>query len=174
MQVSVENIGSLERKVHIEVPETRVASEVSNRLQSMTKTTKVQGFRPGKVPLKVIDNRYGEQVRKEVIGELVRKTLVEAIDQEKLKPAGQPLIEKIDDTAGKALAFTAIFEIYPEIILKPTEKLKFEKPICEISNQVWIATHHCVTLLLEKVPNPNAINKSVIPMIFSSRTRQVG
>jgi len=154
MQVSVENIGSLERKVHIEVPETRVASEVSNRLQSMTKTTKVQGFRPGKVPLKVIDNRYGEQVRKEVIGELVRKTLVEAIDQEKLKPAGQPLIEKIDDTAGKALAFTAIFEIYPEIILKPTEKLKFEKPICEISNQD-------IDGMIEKLRNQHRELKSV-------------
>ena len=132
MQVSVENIGSLERKVHVEVPETRVASEISSRLQNMTKTTKVEGFRPGKVPLKVIDNRYGVQVRKEVIGELVRQTLFEAINQENLKPAGQPLIENIDDTAGKALAFTAIFEIYPEIILKPAEKLKFDKPVCQI------------------------------------------
>ena len=132
MQVSVENIGSLERKVHVEVPETRVASEISSRLQNMTKTTKVEGFRPGKVPLKVIDNRYGDQVRKEVIGELVRQTLFEAINQENLKPAGQPLIENIDDTVGKALAFTAIFEIYPEIILKPAEKLKFDKPVCQI------------------------------------------
>ena len=70
MQVSVENIGSLERKVHVEVPESRVTSEISERLQNMTKTTKVEGFRPGKVPLKVINGRYGEQVRKEVVGEL--------------------------------------------------------------------------------------------------------
>ena len=59
MQVSVENTGSLERKVHVEVPETRITSQVSERLQNMTRTTKVQGFRPGKVPLKVIDGRYG-------------------------------------------------------------------------------------------------------------------
>tara|TARA_B100001250_G_scaffold97757_1_gene82043 strand:- start:1553 stop:2869 length:1317 start_codon:yes stop_codon:yes gene_type:complete len=135
MQVSVENTGSLERKVHVEVPETRITSEVSQRLQNMTKTTKVQGFRPGKVPLKVIDGRYGEQVRKEVVGELVRTTLFEAINQEKLNPAGQPQIEKVDATDGKALSYTATFEIYPEITLKPTEKLKFEKPSCDISKE---------------------------------------
>jgi trigger factor len=133
MQVSVENIGSLERKVHVEVPESRVTSEVSERLQNMTKTTKVEGFRPGKVPLKVINGRYGEQVRKEVVGELVRTTLFEAINQENLKPAGQPQIEKVDVADGKALSYTASFEIYPEITLKPIEKLKFEKPLCEVS-----------------------------------------
>ncbi len=135
MQVSVENTGSLERKVHVEVPETRITSQVSERLQNMTRTTKVQGFRPGKVPLKVIDGRYGEQVRKEVVGELVRTTLFEAINQENLKPAGQPQIEKVDATDGKALSYTATFEIYPEITLKPTEKLKFERPSCEISKK---------------------------------------
>jgi trigger factor len=133
MQVSVENTSSLERKVHVEVPETRITTAVSERLQKMTKTTKVQGFRPGKVPLKVIDGRYGEQVRNEVVGELVRTTLFEAINQEKLKPAGQPQIEKVDASAGKALSYTATFEVYPEIKLKPVDKLKFEKPICEIS-----------------------------------------
>ena len=133
MQVSVESIGSLERKVHVEVPETRVTSEVSERLQNMTKTTKVQGFRPGKVPLKVINGKYGKQVRNEVVGELVRTTLFEAINQENLKPAGQPQIEKVDAADGKALSYTATFEIYPEISLKPSDKLKFEKPSCEVS-----------------------------------------
>ena len=133
MQVSVESTGSLERKVHVEVPESRVTSEVSERLKNMTKTTKVEGFRPGKVPLKVINGRYGEQVRKEVVGELVRTTLFEAINQENLKPAGQPQIEKVDVADGKALSYTASFEIYPEITLKPTEKLKFEKPLCDVS-----------------------------------------
>jgi len=133
MQVSVESTGSLERKVHVEVPETRITSQVSERLQNMTRTTKVQGFRPGKVPLKVIDGKYGKQVRKEVVGELVRTTLFEAINQENLKPAGQPQIEKVDAVDGQALSYTATFEIYPEITLKPTEKLKFEKPSCEVS-----------------------------------------
>jgi trigger factor len=133
MQVSVENTSSLERKVRVELPEDRVNSEVSNRLQNMTKTTKIQGFRPGKVPLKVIQGRYGDQVRKEVVGELVQSSLYEAINQESLKPAGQPRIDELDDEAGKDLAYTAIFEIYPEVALKPMSEIKVEKPVCEVS-----------------------------------------
>jgi trigger factor len=133
MQVSVESTSSLERKVRVELPEDRISSEVSNRLQNLTKTTKVQGFRPGKVPLKVIQGRYGEQVRKEVVGELVQSSLYEAINQESLKPAGQPRIDELDDEAGKDLAYTAIFEIYPEVSLKPISELKVEKPVCEVS-----------------------------------------
>lgn len=133
MQVSVENTGSLERKVRVELPENRVSSEVSNRLQNMTKATKIQGFRPGKVPLKVIQGRYGEQVRKEVVGELVQSSLYDAINQESLKPAGQPRIDDLSDEAGKDLAYTAIFEIYPEVTLKPMNEIKVEKTACEVS-----------------------------------------
>jgi trigger factor len=134
MQVSVENTSSLERKVRVELPEDRVSSEVSNRLQNMTKTTKIQGFRPGKVPLKVIQGRYGDQVRKEVVGELVQSSLYEAINQESLRPAGQPRIDELDDEAGKDLAYTAIFEIYPEVSLKPMKDIKVEKPVCDVSD----------------------------------------
>lgn len=134
MQVSVENTGTLERKVRVEVPEERVSTEVSNRLQNLTKTTKVQGFRPGKVPLKVIQGRYGVQVRKEVVGELVQSSLYEAINQENLKPAGPPQIDELDDEAGKALVYTATFEIYPEVTLKPVDGMKFEKSVCDVSD----------------------------------------
>ncbi len=133
MQVSVENISGLERKVHVELPEDKISSEVSNRLQNMTKTTKIQGFRPGKVPLKIIQGRYGEQVRKEVVGELVQSSLYEAISQESLNPAGQPRIDELNDEAGKDLAYTAIFEIYPDVSLKPMAEIKLEKPVCDVS-----------------------------------------
>ncbi len=133
MQVSVENTGALGRKVRVEVPEDRVSSEVSNRLQKMTKTTKVQGFRPGKVPLKIVQGRYGLQVRKEVVGELVQSSLYEAITQEDLKPAGQPQIEELNDESGKDLAYTATFEVYPEVKLKEVSGLEFEKPTCDVS-----------------------------------------
>ncbi|MBL1143165.1 MAG: trigger factor [Proteobacteria bacterium] len=133
MQVSVESTSSLERKVRVELPEDRISSEVSNRLQNMTKTTKMQGFRPGKVPLKVIQGRYGDQVRKEVVGELVQSSLYEAINQESLKPAGQPRIDELNDEAGQDLAYTAIFEIYPEVTLKPMSEIKVEKSVCEVS-----------------------------------------
>ncbi|HIF50472.1 MAG TPA: trigger factor [Thiotrichaceae bacterium] len=133
MQVSVESTSSLERKVRVELPEDRISSEVSNRLQNMTKTTKIQGFRPGKVPLKIIQGRYGDQVRKEVVGELVQSSLYEAISQESLKPAGQPRIDELNDEVGKDLAYTAVFEIYPEVKLKPMSKIKVEKPVCEVT-----------------------------------------
>jgi len=135
MQVSVESTSSLERKLRVELPEDRVSSEVSNRLQSMTKTTKVQGFRPGKVPLKIIQGRYGEQVRREVVGELVQSSLYEAISQESLKPAGQPKIDELNDELGKDLVYTAVFEIYPDVKLKPMGKIKVEKQVCEVSKE---------------------------------------
>lgn len=134
MQVSVENTSSLERKLRVELPEDRVSSEVSNRLEKMTKTTKVQGFRPGKVPLKVIKGRYGDQVRNEVVGELIQSSLYEAINQESLRPAGQPRIDELNDEAGKDLAFTAVFEIYPEVTLKPMSDIKVEKMTCDVSD----------------------------------------
>jgi trigger factor len=134
MQVSVENTSNLERKVRVEVPEERVSTEISNRLQNLSKTTKVQGFRPGKVPLKVIQGRYGVQVRKEVVGELVQSSLYEAISQENLKPAGQPQIDELNDEAGKDLAYTAVFEVYPEVKLNPIDGVKIEKSVCEVSD----------------------------------------
>ena len=134
MQVSVENTGSLERKVRVELPEERVSTEINNRLQNLTKTTKVQGFRPGKVPLKVIQGRYGVQVRKEVVGELVQSSLYEAITQENLKPAGPPQIDDLADEIGKILSFTATFEIYPEVTLTPFDGISLEKPVCTVSD----------------------------------------
>ncbi len=135
MQVSVESTSSLERKVRVELPEDRISTAVSDRLQNMVKTTKIQGFRPGKVPLKVIKGRYGDQVRKEVIGELVQSSLYEAINQESLRPAGQPRIDELNDEAGKDLAYTAIFEIYPEVSLKPMSDIKIERAVCEVNDK---------------------------------------
>ncbi len=135
MQVSIENTGSLERKLRVEVPEEQVSSQVSERLQKLSKTTRVQGFRPGKVPLKVIQGRYGVQVRQEVVGELVQSSLYEAINQENLKPAGPPRIEDIADNNGENLAYTAVIEIYPEIKLKPVAELEIERPVGTIEDQ---------------------------------------
>ncbi len=134
MQVSVETTGKLERKVRVELPEEKVSTEVNNRLQNLTKTTRVQGFRPGKVPLKVIKGRYGTQVRKEVVGELVQSSFYEAINQENLKPAGPPKIDDIADEAGSDLSYTATFEIYPEVTLKPMDSIKLEKPVCTVTD----------------------------------------
>jgi trigger factor len=135
MQVSVENTGALERKMRVEVPGDKIAGEVVNRLQSKTRTTRIHGFRPGKVPLKVIQNRYGNKVREEVIGEVVQSTFYEAITQEKLRPAGPPQIDHIDNSEGEDLVYTATFEIYPDITLSPVEELELERPSCEITDE---------------------------------------
>ena len=135
MQVSVENTGALERKVRVEVPEEKISTEISSRLQRLTKTTTLQEFRPGKAPLKVVQSRYGSQIRQEVLGEMLQSSLHEALTQEELKPAGPPRIEEIKDEDGQDLAFTAVIEVFPEIKLKPVAELKIERPVCNIADK---------------------------------------
>ncbi len=115
MQVSVESSEGLERKLKIAVPEDQISEAVQQKLQQLTRTVKIKGFRPGKVPLKVVRQRYGGQVREEVIGDLVQKTFYEAVSQEKLRPAGMPSIDTSAAAEGEGLEYTATFEVYPEI-----------------------------------------------------------
>ena len=135
MQVSVENTGPLERKLRVEVPEEKIASEVQNRLQSLSRTTRIQGFRPGKAPLKVVEKRFGSKVRKEVIGEVVQSSFYEALAKEKLRPASRPAIDPMDDDTGNGIVYTATFEIYPEVKLSSVEDLEIEKPVCVVTDK---------------------------------------
>lgn len=134
MQVSVENSGKLGRTMRVELPESKVIDAVSERLQSIKKTTKVAGFRPGKVPMNVIQKRYGDVARKEVVGEIVQSSFYEALQQEKIQPAGRPSIDEVNDEPGKDLVFVATFEVLPEIELPKLDKLKIERPICDVSD----------------------------------------
>lgn len=134
MQVSVESTGPLEKRLKVEVPEEKIATEVQNRLQSMTKTTRIKGFRQGKVPLKVIQKQYGSKVRKEVISEVMQNSLYEAITQEKLQPATRPELEDFDTEQTEGLVFTAKIEVLPEITISPVEELTIEKPVCKVSD----------------------------------------
>jgi trigger factor len=133
MQVSVENTGPLERKVRISVPEDKIATAVQTRLQSISRTSKIQGFRPGKAPIKVVEQHYGSRVRQEVIGEVVQSSFYEALAQEKLRPASRPTIDPMDAEQGQGLKYTATFEIFPEITLAPIEELMVEKAVCNIT-----------------------------------------
>lgn len=135
MQVSVENTGPLERKLRVEVPEEKIASEVQNRLQSLSRTTRIQGFRPGKAPLKVVEKRFGSKVRKEVIGEVVQSSFYEALAKENLRPASRPAIDPMDDDTGNGIVYTATFEIYPEVKLSSVEDLEIEKPVCVVTDK---------------------------------------
>lgn len=132
MQVSVETRGALERSVTVDVPEEAISNEVEERLKSMVKTSRVQGFRPGKAPMRVIKQRFGSQVRKEVVEKLVSSSFFEAVNQEDLKPLGRPLIDPLQEKVGGGLSYTATFEVMPEINLDPVEDMQVEKPVCDI------------------------------------------
>jgi len=134
MNVTVESTGALERRMRVEVPIERIESEVDTRLKSVGRTAKIKGFRPGKVPAKVVRQHYGKQVRQEVLGEIMQKSYSDAVMQENLKPAGGPKIET-EDEDGKTFAYVATFEVLPEVELKDLDKIKVDKPEIEIGDK---------------------------------------
>ncbi len=128
MQVSVETTEGLERRLTITVPADKVDTEIQNRLRHIAKTQRVDGFRPGKVPVSVIRKRYGKAVRDEVSAEVMQRNYVDALIGEKINPAGAPSIEQKTNEDGKDLEFVATFEVYPEVTLGDLKALKVEKP----------------------------------------------
>ena len=132
MQVSVETTSGLERRLTVAVEEDRIADAVQHRLKDMTRTVKMKGFRKGKVPLKVVQQQYGNQVRQEVIGDVLQSTFYEAVSQEKLRPAGMPTFDTKEMAPGKGLEYTATFEVYPEVVVADLSLQSIEKPVCEI------------------------------------------
>jgi trigger factor len=128
----VETTEGLERRLSVEVPADRIDSEVQQRLKKMAGSVRLDGFRPGKVPMKVVQNRFGEQIRHEVIGEVLQSSFYEAISQEKLRPAGRPEIEPTSMEPGKSLAYTAVFEVYPELTLAGMDQIRIERPVTGI------------------------------------------
>lgn len=134
MQVSVETTQGLERRLTITVPADTIDSAVKSRLQQLSKTQRINGFRPGKVPVTVIQKRFGQAVRQEIAGEVMQRNFYEAVIQEKLSPAGMPAFELQKDVAGEDLEFVASFEVYPEVEVKDTDKIEVEKPVVEIGD----------------------------------------
>lgn len=135
MQVSVESISQLERRMTVQVPEEQISTEVKSRLAKLSKTAKLPGFRPGKVPLSLIEKRYGSSVRHEVVGEVISKSLNEAFVSENIQPAGRPTIEDIQEQPEQDLEFKALFEVFPEIQLQDFGQLKVEKPVAELTDK---------------------------------------
>ncbi len=127
MQVSVEAGEGLERKLKIQIPTETVEMQVESRLKSMLPRVKIDGFRPGKVPLKVVKQHYGEQVFHEVAGELMQNSFRDALVQENLNPAGDPAISAESFKQGEPIEFTATFEVYPDVELVPVAGMKLEK-----------------------------------------------
>lgn len=134
MQVSVENTSALERRMTVQIPAEQVDSVVKTRLQSMTRTVRLDGFRPGKVPFKVVERKFGPQVRLEALGELISSTYQEAIQQQNLRPAGDPQIEPPQAAGGETLEYVATFEVYPEFEPAAVSDIQVTRPQAEVTD----------------------------------------
>ncbi len=115
MQVTVENSGGLQRRLTVQVPAGEVLGKIEERLREIGKTARLKGFRPGRIPMNVLKQRYGSSVRNEILSQTMQSSLYDAIRQESLKPAGNPVIESVPELEGdKDLEFTATIEVFPE------------------------------------------------------------
>jgi len=133
MQVSVESISKLERRMQVQVPAERVSQEITARLKKLSRTARLNGFRPGKAPLTVIRQQFGVQVHREVIGELLQSSFAEAVTERQLSPAGNPRIEPQSIGEGQDLKYVATFEVFPEVALQPLESLELERVTAEVA-----------------------------------------
>ncbi|GHE22712.1 trigger factor [Halomonas urumqiensis] len=133
MQVSVDTTSQIERRITVQVPAAEIDEAVAARLKDAAKNVRMDGFRKGKVPMSVIRQRYGHDVRNEVVGEVMRERYVRAISEHELNPAGFPQIEPTVNESGKDLEFVATLEIYPEIELASIEGTEVERPVVEVS-----------------------------------------
>ncbi|MCO5100317.1 MAG: trigger factor [Burkholderiaceae bacterium] len=134
MATQLESTGSLERKLDMAVPVADVNRQVVDRLRKLSRNVKMPGFRPGKVPMKMIEQSYGPQVHAEVLSDAVSKAFGDAVAEHRLRVAGQPRIESRDSGSEGEIGFTATFEIYPEIALGDPATLsieRFESPVGE-------------------------------------------
>ena len=134
MQVSIETLEGLERKMTVQIPSERVSEAVEKKLRELSKTVRIDGFRPGKVPLKVVQQKFGGHVRQEVIGDVIESSYQEALAQEQVRPAGMPSIDSISSEEKEDMSYTAIFEVYPEVEKLDLESIVVEKPVAEVTD----------------------------------------
>ncbi len=136
MQVTEESVNGLERTIKIQVPSEDIDTAVQKKLQSLQKDVRINGFRPGKVPLQVVRKRYGGQVRQEVLGDVINESYHNALTQEKYRPAGMPSIEPVknEDENAEEFAYTATFEVYPEIELASLQGSSVVKTDCAVGD----------------------------------------
>ncbi len=132
MATQLETTGALERKLAMAVPVAEIDRQVVERLRKLSRNVKMPGFRPGKVPMKMIERSYGPQVHAEVLGDAVSRAFSEAVGEHRLRVAGQPRIESREGAAENELGFTATFEVYPEIALGDPSALGFERVSCQV------------------------------------------
>ncbi|ELJ8441195.1 trigger factor [Vibrio cholerae] len=134
MQVTVETLEGLQRRLNITVPAANIEDAVAAELRNIAKNRRFDGFRKGKVPMKMVAKMYGKAVRQDVLGEVMQRHFIEAIVKEKINPAGAPTFAPVEIGEGKDLVFTATFEVYPEVELKGLENIAVEKPAAEVTD----------------------------------------
>ncbi|WP_457668923.1 trigger factor [Thiolapillus sp.] len=132
MQVSVESGEGLVKRLLVNLPADKVNELIDAKLKEAARTVRMDGFRPGKVPMRVVKQRYGEQVKQDAYGELIQSSYYEAVTQENLKPVGDPSIELREDEADGGLAYTATFEVMPEIEVAELSALEIKRPVTEV------------------------------------------
>lgn len=134
MQVSLTATQGLERRLTVAIPAEQVEKEIESRLKNLSRRARLDGFRPGKAPLSIVTTRYGASVRAEVHEELLKSSFTEAVNQQRLRPAGNPQIETLAAEPGKGIEYTAAFEIYPEIGEVSLSGLAVTRPVAEITD----------------------------------------
>lgn len=135
MQSNVEDLGALERRLNVSVPQENIETEVESRLKRLARTAKIHGFRPGKVPLKIVMQQYGPQVRQEVMGDVLQKNFSEAVREKKLRVAGYPRFEpKLMGENASEFEFSATFEVYPDVALGDLSGIRIEQPVIEVTD----------------------------------------
>ncbi|MGH8315092.1 MAG: trigger factor [Steroidobacterales bacterium] len=133
MQVSVQSTQGLEKRMQVELPADEVERTVDEELTKLSRTARLNGFRPGKAPLKVVRQKFGAQVRKQVVDDLLRSSFLSAAREHRLVPVGDPRIEGLSSAKGKGLRYDAVFEVLPQIELKAVEGLEVERLTAEIT-----------------------------------------
>ncbi|SHL95967.1 trigger factor [Nitrosospira sp. Nsp11] len=134
MQTNVEDLGALERRLNVSVPQEKIETEIESRLKHLARTAKLPGFRPGKVPLKIVMQQYGPQVRQEVISDVLKKNFNDAVREKNLRIAGYPRFEPREAAENATqFEFSATFEVYPEVVLGNLGEIRIERPVVNIS-----------------------------------------
>jgi len=133
MQTTLETLGQLERRLHVALPKAQIEEEIQKRLAQLAKTAKVPGFRPGKVPLKMVAQQYGSKVRSDVISDTVQASLTDALRTQNLRVAGFPRIEPRQDVGEDEFGFSAVFEVYPDIKLGDFATVTINRPVAEVT-----------------------------------------
>ena len=134
MQVSIENVGALGRKLTVRLPAQRLEETIRTRIQEMGRSARLKGFRPGKVPTRVIEQRYGSQIRNEALSEMIGSSFQEAISEQKLRPAVQPSIATTGRPENGEIEYTATFEVLPEIGAIDVSGLEIVKPVASVTD----------------------------------------